>query len=79
MPDDLFTDAYFKAFATREGIRYHRWADNFGFDFRKLRARRPGIQKWFEEQEERGAVFADDGEGVALTPETWINTMIWRR
>ena len=79
MPDVLYTDGYFKAFATRDGIRFGRWFDQFGFDFQTFRDRRPDIRKWFEEQKQYGAVFEETNEGIALSAETWINTMIWRR
>jgi hypothetical protein len=79
LADEFFTDGIFKAFATRGGVRYQRWADQFGFDFRELVPRRPAIADWFTEREARGAVFVEEGEGVALSPETWVETMIWRR
>ncbi len=79
MPDVLYTDGYFKAFATPEGVRFDRWFDQFGFDFRTFRDHRPSIHKWFEEQEQYGAVFEETSKGIALSAETWINTMIWRR
>ncbi len=47
MPDDLFLSTYFKAFATPEGIRFKRWSDQFGFDFRVFRATRAAIKAWF--------------------------------
>jgi oxygen-independent coproporphyrinogen-3 oxidase len=79
MPDKVFTDGYFKAFATREGINFERWQDQFGFDFRALRDARPGLRDWFTQRESHGAVFVEDGKGVALSEETLIPTMIWRR
>jgi oxygen-independent coproporphyrinogen-3 oxidase len=79
MPDELYLSSYFKAFATREGIRFDRWNDQFGFDFQRFRAARPAVQRWFAEEEERGARFVTTQRGIALTPETWVSTMIWRR
>ena len=79
MPDVLFTDGYFKAFATRDGIRFDRWDDQFGFSFQAFRAKRPGIRQWFAEREAQGAVFVEDDKGIALTEETRLDTMIWRR
>ena len=79
MPDDLITSLYFKAFATRDAIRFDRWLDHCGFDFRTLRDRRPGIRRWFVEQESAGARFVESSQGVALSEETWIPTMIWRQ
>jgi oxygen-independent coproporphyrinogen-3 oxidase len=79
MPDVLYTDGYFKAFATKEGICFDRWRDQFGFDFDTFRRRRPGISNWFAEREQGGAVFEEDSTGIRLSPETWIETMIWRR
>ncbi len=79
MPDALFTDGYFKAFATREGIRFDRWRDQFGMEFSEFRRQRPGIQQWFSEREREGARFVEDAKGIALSANTWIDTMIWRR
>jgi coproporphyrinogen III oxidase-like Fe-S oxidoreductase len=79
MPDMLYTDGYFKAFATREGIQFDQWYDQFGFDFDTFRRRRPGIAEWFTEREKTGAVFTETAKGISLSPETWIDTMIWRR
>jgi hypothetical protein len=75
----LYTEGYFKAFATREGIHFRRWRDQFGFDFKAFRDRRSGIDRWFREQEEHGAVFVETDEGISLSADTWISTMIWRR
>jgi oxygen-independent coproporphyrinogen-3 oxidase len=79
MPDVLYTDGYFKAFATREGIRFDRWNDQFGFSFQAFRARRPAIREWFAEREAQGAVFVEDNDGIRLSEETRLDTMIWRR
>jgi len=79
MPTALCTDGFFKAFATREGINFERWEDQFGFDFNRFRRSRPAIDNWFSEREEKGAVFTKTATNIALTPETWISTMIWRR
>lgn len=79
MPDVLYTDGYFKAFTTRAGIHFKRWRDQFGFDFKAFRTRRSGIARWFREQEEQGATFVETDEGISLSADTWISTMIWRR
>ncbi|MFB9240517.1 coproporphyrinogen III oxidase family protein [Massilia antarctica] len=79
VPDVAYTDGYFKAFATPEGINFSRFREQFGFDFKALRAARPAIREWFAEREKNGAVFIETAEGIALSPETWIPTMIWRR
>jgi coproporphyrinogen III oxidase-like Fe-S oxidoreductase len=79
MGDQVYTDGHFKAFATREGIDFARWKDQFGFDFRSLRAARPGLQRWFAERERHGAVFVEDDTGLRLSDDTLIPTMIWRR
>jgi oxygen-independent coproporphyrinogen-3 oxidase len=78
MPDELYLSSYFKAFATREGIRFDRWNDQFGFDFQRFVAARPAVRQWFAEEEERGARFVTTQRGIALAPETWVSTMIWR-
>lgn len=78
MPDELYLDSYFKAFATREGIRFDRWKDQFGFDFQRFVAARPAVRRWFAEQETLGARFVTTDRGIALAPETWVSTMIWR-
>jgi putative oxygen-independent coproporphyrinogen III oxidase len=79
IPDDVFTSVTFKAFATPGGIRFARWLDHFGFSFTSFRDSRPGIRKWFHEQEQRGARFIETEHGIALTPETRAKTMIWRQ
>jgi coproporphyrinogen III oxidase-like Fe-S oxidoreductase len=79
MPDELFTTVYFKAFATPGGIRFDRWLDQFGFDFQDFRKARPAIRHWFRDQEEAGARFIETGGGIALSPDTRVETMIWRR
>src|SRR4029079_8178706 len=76
---DFFTGGTFKAFATREGLNYERFSDQFGCDFRELRRKDPGIDEWFEERRKGGAVFVETNEGISLSPETWVKTMIWRR
>lgn len=78
-PDALFTDGFFKAFATPGGINRARWRDQFGFDFAPLVAARPQIRQWMDERRADGAVFEETTERVALSPETWLDTMIWRR
>ena len=79
MPDELYLNLFFKAFALPEGLRFNRWLDHFGFTFASFRDARPGITRWFDEQEASGARFVETEGGIALTPETWIDTMIWRR
>jgi coproporphyrinogen III oxidase-like Fe-S oxidoreductase len=79
MPDVLYTDGYFKAFATKTGINFDRWYDQFGFSFHRFRDERPGIARWFAERILQGAEFVEDSEGIKLTPDTWIETMMWRR
>jgi oxygen-independent coproporphyrinogen-3 oxidase len=79
LPDELYLGVYFKAFARPEGIRFANWLDQFGFSFASLRQLRPGIARWFREQEASGACFVETDEGIALTPETLVDTMIWRR
>jgi putative oxygen-independent coproporphyrinogen III oxidase len=78
-PDGLFTDGFFKAFATKEGVNYARWRDLFGFDFQKLCEARPGIRAWFEDRRAGGAAFEETADHTTLTSETWLETMIWRR
>jgi hypothetical protein len=79
LPDDVFLQNYFKAFATREGLRFDRWLDQFGFTFAEFRAARPAIQGWFDDVERAGARFVETAEGIALSEDTWLDTMIWRR
>jgi coproporphyrinogen III oxidase-like Fe-S oxidoreductase len=79
MPDVLYTDGYFKAFATKAGINHSRWLDQFGFSLSRLREERPGVDRWFSERIEGGAVFVETTNGLNLSPQTWINTMMWRR
>ncbi|HEY3741318.1 MAG TPA: coproporphyrinogen-III oxidase family protein [Bryobacteraceae bacterium] len=79
IPDDVYITSYFKAFVTREGLRFDRWNDQFGFDFQTFRKNRPGIRKWFADREAEGARFIEDARGIRLTPETWAPSMVWRR
>ena len=79
LPDALYLSAYFKVFATREGVRFTRWSDQFGFDFRIFRAERPAIQAWFTEQESGGACFIETERSISLSSETWTETMMWRQ
>jgi oxygen-independent coproporphyrinogen-3 oxidase len=78
LPDDLYLSTYFKAFATPEGIRFSRWNDQFGFDFRRFRAGRPAIKAWFAEQETAGAHFIETERGICLSHETLTEVMMWR-
>jgi oxygen-independent coproporphyrinogen-3 oxidase len=79
MPDDIYVSSYFKAFATREGVRFDRWADQFGFDFERFVALRPALQAWLAQEAAAGAQFIRTDRGVCLSPETWVSTMMWRR
>jgi putative oxygen-independent coproporphyrinogen III oxidase len=78
MPDLLYTDGFFKAFATKNGIAFDRWQDQFGFDFHRFLEQRPGVVRWFKDRKEAGASFVEDDAGISLSPSTWIDTMIWR-
>ena len=79
MPDDVYLQSYFKVFATKEGLRFDRWLDHLGFDFREFRTSRPTIGQWFRDREAEGARFVETTKGISLTPETWVTSMIWRR
>jgi oxygen-independent coproporphyrinogen-3 oxidase len=79
MPDDLYLSTYLKAFATREGIRFDRWYDQFGCNFWRFLAARPAIQKWFADEEMQGARFVTTDLGIYLSADTWVSTMMWRR
>jgi coproporphyrinogen III oxidase-like Fe-S oxidoreductase len=79
MPDSFYIDVAFKAFAMPEGLQFDRWRDHFGFTFPSFRAARPGIARWFREQEVGGARFVESEDAIALTPDTWVETMLWRR
>jgi coproporphyrinogen III oxidase-like Fe-S oxidoreductase len=79
LPDEVFMQNYLKVFATREGLRFDRWRDQFGFEFAEFRAARPGIQRWFSDLERAGARFVETAEGIRLTEDTWVDTMMWRR
>ncbi len=79
MPDSIYLNVYLKAFATRDGILFDRWMDQFGFSFQSFLAARPAIRTWFQEQEAEGARFTTTKKGIALTQDTWVQTMMWRR
>lgn len=79
LPDEVYIESYFKAFATREGVRFGKWLDQFGFSFASFRSARPGIQRWFADLERSGARFVETTEGIALSTDTWLDTMMWRR
>lgn len=78
-PDVLFTDGFFKAFATPGGIEHARWKDQFGFDLASLLAARPGIRNWMNERRAGGAVFEETPQRISLSAKTRLDTMIWRR
>lgn len=67
-----------KPLATKEGINFEKWKDQYGFDFQEIR-RHPEIARWFEEKRRLGALFIEGTNGISLTPETWASTGIWRR
>lgn len=77
--DELYLNVYFKAFAMPEGLRFDRWLDQFGVSFSEFRESRPAIRRWFEEQELAGARFVETEDAIALSPETLVGTMMWRR
>ncbi len=79
MPPPFYTVGTFKAFATRDGIRFDRFEDQFGIDFRALRDRMPKLREWFSEREREGAVFVETADRIALSPETWVPTMMFRQ
>lgn len=79
MPPAFYTVGTFKAFATRDGIRFDRFEDQFGMDFRALRDRMPKLREWFSEREREGAVFVETADRIALSPETWVSTMMFRQ
>jgi oxygen-independent coproporphyrinogen-3 oxidase len=79
LPDEVYMQTYLKAFATREGLRFGKWLDQFGFSFTTFRSARPGIQCWFADMERNGARFVETPEGIALSEDTWLDTMMWRR
>ena len=39
----------------------------------------PEVQQWFAAREAEGAVFVETGDNIALSPETWVKTMIFRQ
>ena len=79
MPPAFYTVGTFKAFATRDGLRFDRFEDQFGMDFRVLRDRMPKLREWFSEREREGAVFIETADRIALSPETWVSTMMFRQ
>lgn len=79
LPDEVYIQSYFKAFATREGVRFGKWLDQFGFSFTGFRSARPTIQRWFADLERNGARFIETAEGISLSTDTWLDTMMWRR
>ncbi len=79
MPDALYTDGFFKAFATRDGIDFRRFQDQIGTDFQTFLRSRPAVRQWFDEQSAEGACFVEDDRGIRLSDETRTDAMIWRR
>jgi oxygen-independent coproporphyrinogen-3 oxidase len=78
LPDEVYLQSYFKAFAQPEGIRFERWLDQFGFPFHELTAGRPRIRQWFSEIEEAGGRFVETSDGIALSDDTRWDVMLWR-
>jgi oxygen-independent coproporphyrinogen-3 oxidase len=79
LPPSFYTIGTFKAFATRDGLRFDRFEDQFGMDFHALRDRMPKLREWFSEREREGAVFVETADHIALSRETWVSTMMFRQ
>jgi oxygen-independent coproporphyrinogen-3 oxidase len=71
VPVEAYRATLGQALATREGVVFGRWEDQFGFGFDQIR-QHPSIQSQLAAHADGGAVFVETPESLSIREDTWI-------